>query len=69
MFDVDADQKLDRSDFAWFINQLCEACGSDFHTLAEFLILLAALEDNPPEELAFLVQLYQIISLNLGPAA
>ena len=56
VFDVDADQKLDRADFAHFINQFCNACGADFNTLAEFLILLAALEDNPGEELAFLVR-------------
>ena len=55
IFDADSDQRLDWADFARFINQFCEACGSNFSVLSEYLILLAALEDNPTEELAFLV--------------
>ena len=57
LFDADSDQKLDRAEFARFVNNFCEACGTEFHTLSEFLILLATLEDNPSEELAFLVSL------------
>ena len=57
LFDADSDQKLDRAEFARFVNNFCEACGTDFNTLSEFLILLATLEDNPSEELAFLVSL------------
>ena len=58
LFDTGTQQKLDRADFSRFINHFCEACGTDFNTLSEFLILLAALEDNPSEELAFLVCLF-----------
>lgn len=62
LFNIDMDQKLDRAEFAHFIHNLCEACGTDFSTLSEFLILLAALDDNPSEELAFLVSLERLTS-------
>lgn len=55
VFDADSDQNLNRAEFARFINAFCEGCEADFNTLSEFLILLAAMEDNPSEELAFLV--------------
>ena len=57
VFDVDSDQNLNRAEFARFINHFCEGNETDFNTLSEFLILLAALEDSPGEELAFLVTL------------
>lgn len=55
VFDVDSDQNLNRAEFARFINSFCEGCEAEFNTLSEFLILLAAMEDSPSEELAFLV--------------
>ncbi len=55
VFDVDSDQNLNRAEFARFVNHFCEGNETDFNTLSEFLILLAALEDSPGEELAFLV--------------
>lgn len=67
LLDADSDQKLDRAEFAYFVNLFCEACGTDFNTLSEFLILLAALEDNPSEELAFLVRgLWLLTSGRMG---
>lgn len=57
VFDADSDQNLNRAEFARFINAFCEGCEADFNTLSEFLILLAAMDDNPGEELAFLVGL------------
>lgn len=62
LFNIDMDQKLNRAEFAHFIHNLCEACGTDFSTLSEFLILLAALDDNPSEELAFLVRICRLVS-------
>lgn len=55
VFDVDSDQNLNRAEFARFINHFCEGNETDFNTLSEFLILLAAFEDSPAEELAFLL--------------
>ena len=55
VFDADSDQNLNRAEFARFVNAFCEGCETDFNMLSEFLILLAAMEDSPSEELAFLV--------------
>lgn len=55
VFDADSDQNLNRAEFSRFINAFCEGCETDFNSLSEFLILLAAMEDSPSEELAFLV--------------
>ena len=55
VFDADSDQNLNRAEFARFVNAFCEGCETEFNTLSEFLILLAAMEDSPSEELAFLV--------------
>ena len=58
VFDVDSDQNLNRAEFARFVNAFCEGCETDFNTLSEFLILLAAMEDSPSEELAFMVSTF-----------
>ena len=63
LFDRDADQKLDRAEFANFILRFAEALQTGFDTIAEFLILLAALEDNQAEELALLVSTSSITFL------
>ena len=55
MFDKDGNQTLDLSEFSEFMTEFCRKAGVEFCQVVEFLILLAAVEDDPSAEFAFLV--------------
>eukprot|EP00186_Timspurckia_oligopyrenoides_P003474 CAMPEP_0182444172 /NCGR_PEP_ID=MMETSP1172-20130603/2709_1 /TAXON_ID=708627 /ORGANISM="Timspurckia oligopyrenoides, Strain CCMP3278" /LENGTH=462 /DNA_ID=CAMNT_0024639681 /DNA_START=61 /DNA_END=1449 /DNA_ORIENTATION=- len=45
-FDEDDDQKLDRVEFANFLNNFCETLGADFDELADFLVVACLTADD-----------------------
>ena len=53
--DSNATRTLSRSDFARFIDKFAKKAHTDFHSVADFMIMLAVTEDDPSEEIALLV--------------
>ncbi len=53
--DSNASRTLSRADFARFIDKFARKAHTDFHSVADFMIMLAVTEDDPSEEIALLV--------------
>lgn len=53
--DSNASRTLCRADFARFIEKFAKKAHTDFHSVADFMIMLAVTEDDPSEEIALLV--------------
>ena len=53
--DSNASRTLSRSDFARFIDKFARKAHTDFHSVADFMIMLAVTDDDPSEEIALLV--------------
>ena len=61
--DSNASRTLSRADFARFIEKFAKKAHTDFHSVADFMIMLAVTEDDPSEEIALLVKLLPLCLL------
>ncbi|KAK9819114.1 hypothetical protein WJX74_003904 [Apatococcus lobatus] len=64
--DSNASRTLSRADFARFIEKFAKKAHTDFHSVADFMIMLAVTEDDPSEEIALLMAEDRIIRLIAG---
>ena len=56
-FDLDQDQKLNRSEFILFLVQFAKMAETDFDEMLDFMIVTAAIKENSEAEVKYLKSL------------